>query len=120
MVVTVLATVAAAILGLAIGLALGRREASRARAILDAQERILRESVVPTLEIRARELGVTFVSIPPPDMSTRSPNLASTVGHLANLCRGIGEKEHANSMALSDTVQMQKSDLAPLAKLGSK
>ncbi len=120
MLVTVLATAAAAVLGVAIGLALGKREAGRARDVLDAQERILRESVVPTVEVRARELGVTFVSIPPPDMSTRAPNLSSTVGHLSNLCRGIAEKEHANSMALSDTVQMQKSDLAPLAKLSSK
>jgi hypothetical protein len=115
--ILVLAAAAGAILGLAIGLTVGKRDARTARSGMDEHERILRESVVPVVELRARELGVAFVSIPPPDMARRGPNVSATVGHLANLCNGITEKERTNSMALSDTVQIQRSDLAPLAKI---
>lgn len=123
MLVAVAAVVAGAVgtvLGLLIGLRIGRREVTRMRNAASEIESSLRENVVPVVEMRARELGVVFVSIPPPDVSSPLPNPSATVSHLQNLCRGIHEREQANSMALSDTVQIARSDVAHLSKLQSK
>jgi hypothetical protein len=120
MLVAVVAGVVGTILGLLIGLGIGRREAGRLRGAAGAIESSLRENVIPIVEMRARELGVVFVSIPPPDVSSPLPNPTATVAHLGNLCRGINEREKANSMALSDTVQLARSDVAHLSKLQSK
>ena len=120
MIVTIVAGVLGTVVGLLVGLAIGRRELGRMRGAASEMESSLRENVVPIVEIRARELGVVFVSIPPPDVSSPLPNPAATVSHLQNLCRGIHEREQANSMALSDTVQIARSDVAHLSKLQSK
>jgi len=120
MMVAVVAGVVGTILGLLVGLGIGRREAARMRGTAAEIESSLRENVVPVVEMRARELGVVFVSIPPPDVSSPLPNPHATVAHLGNLCRGIHEREQANSMALSDTVQIARSDVAHLSKVGSK
>jgi hypothetical protein len=109
-----------AVVGLLVGLAIGRREVGRLRAAAGEIESSLRENVVPVVEMRARELGVVFVSIPPPDVSSPLPNPQATVAHLHNLCKGIHDREQANNMALSDTVQIQRSDVAHLSKLQSK
>jgi hypothetical protein len=108
------------IVGLLVGLWVGRRKVTRLLGGDSEMETSLRETVVPVVEMRARELGVVFVSIPPPDVSSPLPNPAATVAHLQLLCRGIHEREQANSMALSDTVQITRSDVAHLAKVESK
>lgn len=120
MVLAVVAGVVGAFVGLAVGVAIGRRESVRLRTATASLEAALRENVVPVVEMRARELGVVFVSIPPPDVSSPIPNPTATVAHLQNLCRGISEREQANSMALSDTVQIARSDVAHLSKLQNK
>lgn len=120
MLVTIAAGVIGTIVGLLVGLGIGRRGMGPLRTAVGAIEASLRENVVPVVEMRARELGVVFVSIPPPDVSSPMPNPTATVAHLTNLCRGIHEREQANSMALSDTVQIARSDVAHLSKLQSK
>jgi hypothetical protein len=116
----VVAGVVGTVVGLLLGLAVGRRRGRHLLTAVGEIESSLRENVVPVVEMRARELGVVFVSIPPPDVASPIPNPAATVAHLHNLCKGIHEKEQANSMALSDTVQIARSDVAHLSKVQRK
>lgn len=75
----------------------------------------LREKVTPVLERRAEILGIPL----PPRLRMRGAHGSveldgDEVERLATLAEAIRAKEEAESVALSDTVQISKNELEPL------
>jgi len=118
------ALVASLLGGLLVGLGLGqffaRARERRLQDRLAKQERTLRERVLPAVERYARKLEVPIRSVPPLQLDAAGKivhSAGSAADHLAELCELITERETANSLALSDTVQFAQKDLGDVKKL---
>jgi hypothetical protein len=119
-----MALVAALVGGLFVGLGLGqffaRARERRLSSRLARQERTLRERILPAVERYARRLEIPIRSVPPLELDSEGRIVhtgVDTVDHLAEICETITERETANSLALSDTVQFAQKDLGDVKKL---
>lgn len=117
------ALVGGLLVGVGIGLIAGRGKERRLQDRLDQQEKALRDRVVPAVDRLARRLEIPIRSVPPLSLDAAGRIVhsgASIVDHLAEVCEQITERETANSLALSDTVQLAQKELAEVKKLRGK
>jgi len=109
--------------GLGLGLLLARGKERKLQERLDQYEKSLRERVVPAIERFARRMEIPIRSVPPLSLDSTGQIVhsgAAVVDHLAEVCEQITERETANSLALSDTVQFAQKELSEVKKLRGK
>lgn len=116
---SILAAVGGLVAGAGFGVALTRRQAPAPPPPSDDRLRAmthrLREKVSPVLERRAEILGLTF----PPRLRMKGEHGSvelegDEVERLVIMAEAIRSKEEADSVALSDTVQISKQELEPI------
>jgi hypothetical protein len=97
---TLLAAVGGLLVGLGLGVTIGRRGDARQRTERVRVEAAVRTSVVPVLEARAEELGVS-----------RAPDVTDPVASAITLADAIRRHE-SRGLPYSDTVAVDKQKLS--------
>lgn len=116
----VAALVGGLLVGLGLGLMMARSRERVAQDRLGRLERTVRERIWPAVERHARRLEIPIRSVPPLQLGEGGRivhNAGSAVDHVAEVCEAITERETANSLALSDTVQMAAKGLGDVKKM---
>ena len=115
--VSILAAVGGLVAGAGFGVALTRRQAASPPPDDRVREMThrLREKVSPVLERRAEILGIPV----PPRVRIKAEHGSveldgDEVERLSTIAEAIRTKEEADSVALSDTVQISKKELEPI------